>query len=53
MSSPSISLRIEDEQKERWEQALEKEPRIDNLSDFIRFAVEDYIQRNDLEPEED
>ncbi|QGA82112.1 MULTISPECIES: hypothetical protein [Haloarculaceae] len=53
MSSPTISLRIDDEQKERWEQALENEPRVQNLSDFIRLSVEDYIDRNDLVTDDD
>jgi len=44
-----ITIRVDDEQKQRWEDAQENEPRSSNMTNFVKLAVEDYIARNDLE----
>ena len=41
--SSQIHLRIDDEQKKRWEDAVEDDPRFSTLSEYIRFAVEEQI----------
>jgi len=44
-----ITIRVDDDQKKRWEEAQENEPRSSNMTNFVKLAVEDYIDRNELE----
>jgi len=41
-----FNLRLEQDQKERWEDHVENDPRFNSLSDYIRFAVEEQIKRD-------
>lgn len=44
-----ITIRIDDDQKERWEQAIEEDYRASNMTNLIKIAVEDYIEEHGLE----
>jgi len=41
-----LNLRIKPDQKKRWQQAVEDDPRFNDLSSYIRFAVEEQIDRD-------
>ncbi|MFB6185617.1 MAG: hypothetical protein ABEI86_01965 [Halobacteriaceae archaeon] len=45
-----ITIRVDDDQKQRWQEAEDNEPRSSNMTNFVKLAVEDYIARNDLLP---
>jgi hypothetical protein len=42
-----INLRLEEDQKDRWEEHVEDNPRFNSLSDYIRYSVEEQIERDE------
>jgi Arc/MetJ-type ribon-helix-helix transcriptional regulator len=44
MGSSQVHIRLDEEQKERWQEAVDNDPRFSSLSDFIRYSVEEQIQ---------
>lgn len=47
-----LPIRIDDAQRDRWEEYVDEEPAVDSLSDLVRTAVETYIA-DDTEGEPD
>jgi len=43
VSKPQVHISVSEEKKERWKEYAEKNPQHDNLSQLIRFAVEQEI----------
>ncbi|QLG28152.1 hypothetical protein HUG10_11595 [Halorarum halophilum] len=43
----TIHVVVDDEQKERWKTAAEDDPAVNNTSEMVRLAVEQYIAADD------
>lgn len=43
-----INVRIPDDQKERWDQAVKVDYKASNLTNLIKISVEEYIENHDL-----
>lgn len=50
---PQINIRLSEDQKSRWEQAVDEDYKASNLSNLIRISVEEYIENHELDVESD
>lgn len=46
---PRIPVVVSDEQKRRWNNFADNDPRVDSISDLVRTSVEEYIATDDSE----
>jgi hypothetical protein len=46
---PRIPVVVSDEQKQRWGEFADDDPRVDSISDLVRTSVEEYIATDDSE----
>lgn len=48
-----INVRVDDEVRDDWEAIVENDPRFRSVQELIRHAMADYIDENDLGPDDD
>ena len=46
---PRIPVVVSEEQKQRWDNFADDDPRVDSISDLVRTSVEEYIATDDSE----
>lgn len=46
---PRIPVVVSEEQKQRWDEVADDDPRVDSVSDLVRTSVEEYIATGDSE----